>query len=437
LTPGRPDNLAADLSAYLDGELPEVRAREIEQQLADSAECRALLAELRDVSQALGRLPRRRAPDELVAALRHQAERRHLFGDARRPRTGRVLRLFLRLSAAAAVIGGCVLVGWHVADRGQTRPRQTAPRDYALVDRPTPEAAAPPELARAEHDGAPALPQKAAGAGTLAEQLAEAAEPLPTDAALAHGTVADDDAGTAVAAREPEPMLPAAPAPAPSAAPAPTVAARTPAARLPRVLAEVEIYVVPHDSSAHATARCVLASLGEAALSDEQDRMGVTAAGRERSTVVRRAVPADEVAAFMADLQARLPEQTTVTMQPSVQAGALPRGAPPTASTAEAEVPARALMAGEAERVRADAPRRGAGAGRYSAHRDIAAEDAVQAPPTPPRRSDAGAAFELTWRGWRAALQSAWRPAVQRVHLRIMLLEPAAPPAAPTPSEHP
>jgi hypothetical protein len=39
----------------------------------------------------------------------------------------------------------------------------------------------------------------------------------------------------------------------------------------------------------------------------------------------------------------------------------------------------------------------------------------------------------LTWRGWRTALQSAWQPAVQRVNLRIMLLEPAAP----TPPDHP
>jgi hypothetical protein len=279
LTPGRDDNLVADLSAYLDGELPEVRAREIEQQLADSDECRALLAELRDVAETLGQLPRQRAPDELMAALRRQAERRHLFDDARRPRPGGVLRLFLRLSAAAAVIGGCVLVGWHVADRSQTRPLQPTPRDYALVDRLTAEAAAPPELARAEHDGAPALAQKATGAGPLAEQPAEAAEPLPTDAAFAHGTVAADDDGMAVATREPEPIHPAAPVPASSAAPAPAVAARTPADGLPVASAEVEIHVVPLDSAAHAAARRVLAGLGEAALSDEQDRMGV-AAGR-------------------------------------------------------------------------------------------------------------------------------------------------------------
>ncbi len=433
MTPGRDDNLVADLSAYLDGELPEVRAREIEQQLADSDECRALLAELRDVAETLGQLPRQRAPDELMAALRRQAERRHLFDDARRPRPGGVLRLFLRLSAAAAVIGGCVLVGWHVADRSQTRPLQTTPRDYALVDRLTAEAAAPPELARAEHDGAPALAQKATGAGPLAEQPAEAAEPLPTDAAFAHGTVAADDDGMAVATREPEPIHPAAPVPASSAAPAPAVAARTPADGLPVASAEVEIHVVPLDSAAHAAARRVLAGLGEAALSDEQDRMGVAAAGWERRTVVHRAVPADEVAAFVADLQARLPQQTTVTMRPGEHAGALPRGALPTASTTEPEVAARALMAAEAERDQAEAPRRGARAGRYSAHRDIEAEVSAQTPPPPPRRSGARDAFELTWRGWRTALQSAWQPAVQRVNLRIMLLEPAAP----TPPDHP
>ncbi len=429
MTAGRDDNLVADLSAYLDGELPEVRAREIEQQLADSDECRALLAELRDVSETLGQLPRQRAPDELVAALRRQAERRHLFDDARRPRPGGVLRLFLRLSAAAAVIGGCVLVGWHVADRGQTRPVHVAPRDFGI--------AATPELARANQDAAPAQTQKATGAGPLAEQPAEAAVPLPTDAAFAHGTVAADDHGTAVAACEPEPMLPAAPAPASSAAPAPTIAARTPADRLPVVSAEVEIHVVPLDSSAHAAARRVLAGLGEAALSDEQDRMGVAAAGWERRTVVHRAVPADEVAAFVADLQARLPQQTTVTMRPGEHAGALPRGALPTASTTEPELAARALMAAEAERDQAEAPRRGARAGRGSAHRDIKAEVSAQTPPPPPRRSGAQDAFELTWRGWRTALQSAWQPPVRQVKLRIMLLDPPESPDTPTPPDHP
>ncbi len=110
----RPDQLEADLSAYLDGELSPERARAVEQLLRESPAARRTLEELRDVADQLAELPRCRAPDELAAAMMRQAERRMLFGEGRPRRGPRVLRLVLQVSASAAVMAACALVGWYV-----------------------------------------------------------------------------------------------------------------------------------------------------------------------------------------------------------------------------------------------------------------------------------------------------------------------------------
>lgn len=126
------DKLEADLSAYLDGELGDERAREVEQQLAGSPEARRLLDELRDVTDRLAALPRRAAPDELTAAMARHAERRLLFGEQRAPRRPRVLRLFAQLSASAAVLAACVYIGWQ-ALRPADQPAPAAPDDAVVV----------------------------------------------------------------------------------------------------------------------------------------------------------------------------------------------------------------------------------------------------------------------------------------------------------------
>jgi len=107
-----PNKLEADLSAYLDGELtPEARAA-VERLLAESPAARRLLEQLRSVSHQVAELPRQRAPEELGALLRRQAERRLLFG-ARRTLTARVLRVWPQLLASAAVLVACAWVGWY------------------------------------------------------------------------------------------------------------------------------------------------------------------------------------------------------------------------------------------------------------------------------------------------------------------------------------
>lgn len=62
--------LEADLSAYLDGELPAERAAEVEALLRESQDARELLDSLGAVAAALAELPRERAPAELAEKVR-------------------------------------------------------------------------------------------------------------------------------------------------------------------------------------------------------------------------------------------------------------------------------------------------------------------------------------------------------------------------------
>ena len=125
---GKRDKLGEDLSAYLDGELPPERARAIEKQLAESAECRATLERLRDAADVLSGLPRLRAPDELTAAMHRHAERHELLDTPPRTTSHPLFHFGLRMTAAAAILVGCIWVCWEVGHRegllGTTPPQQ-------------------------------------------------------------------------------------------------------------------------------------------------------------------------------------------------------------------------------------------------------------------------------------------------------------------------
>ncbi len=108
------EKLEADLSAYLDGELSEERAREIEQLLTESEDARRTLDELRGVVAQLQTLPRRNAPEVLAGSVLRHAEGRLIPGGARSGRGVRVLKLFARLSASAALLAVGVFVGYRV-----------------------------------------------------------------------------------------------------------------------------------------------------------------------------------------------------------------------------------------------------------------------------------------------------------------------------------
>ena len=128
------DNLEADLSAYLDGELSGERAREIEDLIARSDEAARTLDELRAVSDAIGALPQRSAPPELMFAVTRKLAGQSPADSAGLRRQTRVLRLVGQVTAAAAVLAACVYVSLHALDRRQpaygvaTVSRQEAPR---------------------------------------------------------------------------------------------------------------------------------------------------------------------------------------------------------------------------------------------------------------------------------------------------------------------
>ena len=113
------DRFGEDLSAYLDGELPQQRTAELEQHLLGCDSCRGTFEQLRNVAERLAELPHVRAPDELTAAMRRAAERQVLL-EARTPRTKtHVWKLFARVSASAALIAACMFAGWQVYERMQ------------------------------------------------------------------------------------------------------------------------------------------------------------------------------------------------------------------------------------------------------------------------------------------------------------------------------
>jgi anti-sigma factor RsiW len=111
------EQLGADLSAYLDGELSPERARQVERLLEESEDARRLLAELRAVARNLGDLPRMHAPEGLSERIRHAAEG-WVSPSRRSPATGyRVLKVVTRVVASAAVLVVCMYTGWIMHER--------------------------------------------------------------------------------------------------------------------------------------------------------------------------------------------------------------------------------------------------------------------------------------------------------------------------------
>lgn len=121
------DKFGSDLSAYLDGELSDVRVAQIERHTIDCEACRARLAELREVSDQLAALPRLRAPDQLTAAMRRQAERRMLLGGPEASRRSRLLMSILRVGASAALIAACMFIGWQAFQPAQVKREMSSP----------------------------------------------------------------------------------------------------------------------------------------------------------------------------------------------------------------------------------------------------------------------------------------------------------------------
>ena len=123
MTSRRPEQLEADLSAYLDGELTAERVRAVEQHLAESAAARQVLEELRAVRDQLGGLPRFAAPEVVAATVARMPVRQVeavVPGEVRRWRTIRLWTQVGATAAAALVLG--VFIGRNTLTVGQAAP---------------------------------------------------------------------------------------------------------------------------------------------------------------------------------------------------------------------------------------------------------------------------------------------------------------------------
>jgi anti-sigma factor RsiW len=69
-------NIAADLSAFVDSELPAARRAEVEAHLAGCASCRARVAELRQLTAGLAAMPKAQPDRQFLAGVRDRLDER-------------------------------------------------------------------------------------------------------------------------------------------------------------------------------------------------------------------------------------------------------------------------------------------------------------------------------------------------------------------------
>lgn len=129
------EKLGADLSAYVDGELSPERTRAVERLLAESAEARELLEQLRGISRRLGDLPRAVVPEDLAVRVLQQYEHaQSATVVARQPSQIPALGRIARVLASAAALAFCFYTGWFMHGRVSAPPTSAA-RDVPLTHR--------------------------------------------------------------------------------------------------------------------------------------------------------------------------------------------------------------------------------------------------------------------------------------------------------------
>jgi len=116
------DDLGAALSAYLDGELTAAQEEKIEKRLAEDAEARQLLGELREAAELVGAVPRVRAPRGLSDRIQLGLERDLLLGEAPvigDPQGEKHLRMrqLLATAAVVALTAGIGMMSYSVLSR--------------------------------------------------------------------------------------------------------------------------------------------------------------------------------------------------------------------------------------------------------------------------------------------------------------------------------
>jgi len=130
------------LSAYLDGELTSEQAGAVEQLIADDAEARALLVELREAIDSVRQLPRAVAPSEILSEIQERVERQELLGPPDQPVTlsrhqRRPLRSILATAAALVITvgGGLWAINWLGEDRGERQVARMGENDEQALRR--------------------------------------------------------------------------------------------------------------------------------------------------------------------------------------------------------------------------------------------------------------------------------------------------------------
>lgn len=128
------EQLGEWLCAYLDGELDQQEARQVEQFVRENADAQLMLDELRSTIQAVASLPRHHAPESLADEIQAHVERNALIGDVE-PQVAEPtgwqppLRAMLSMAAALVVVVG----GWWFVTYDDAPTRQPAARTAVVM----------------------------------------------------------------------------------------------------------------------------------------------------------------------------------------------------------------------------------------------------------------------------------------------------------------
>lgn len=202
-----PENLHAELSAYLDGELSPERAREVDELLAHSDSARRLFEDLRVISRGLAELPRHAAPEGIAEQVLQRATGISLAADLRARRRLLLVQVISRSMASAAVVVLCVIGGWVMLVKDAPPIGRNAPAESidASPGRKLPLRNAPSPTDAGERVGGGSDLSRTAGLANEGEPARDAATAIraPGDAAPVGGSaLAHKSLGGPLAARD-------------------------------------------------------------------------------------------------------------------------------------------------------------------------------------------------------------------------------------------
>jgi anti-sigma factor RsiW len=160
-----------DLSAYLDGELPDAQRAQVERLLASDPDARAILEDLRRVSTLTGSLPRRNAPADTDQRVLARLEREALLAGESPRLPVPPLRTWRGLALAAS-LAIFVIAGLYLRPELESKTSRIAPREEQLAVRTEPARPVPPPMTLSK-DEAPGVGGRSAGESPQPTLLAD------------------------------------------------------------------------------------------------------------------------------------------------------------------------------------------------------------------------------------------------------------------------